>query len=105
VAVKVTPAPVTIVLSDASPNNFVHPTTVTFTVTFTSGSVDGGTVTLTDGGKKITGVVAYTMVNGATVATFTISYSAAGTHTIVATYSGDTNYATATSNSLTVVIS
>ena len=62
---------------------------VTFTVTVTNGSasaVPTGTVTLTDGGTAVG--TATLSANG--VASFTIASPALGTHTMVATYAGDT---------------
>jgi hypothetical protein len=73
---------------------------VTFTATVAgTGGTPTGSVLFKDGGTTIgTG----TMTNG--VAVLTSSTLAVGTHTITATYSGDTNDATSGSNSVTVVV-
>jgi subtilase family serine protease len=65
--------------------------TITVTIGYSSGSVTPtGTVAVTDNGTAVSGSP-FALVNGA----YTYSYSStvAGAHTIVATYSGDANYA------------
>src|SRR5450759_780245 len=79
-----------------------NPSTVGSSVTYTATVLptpDGGTVAFTDNAATLAscGVVAVNTSTGK--ATCTTTYGAAGTHTIVASYSGDTNY-TASSGSL-----
>jgi len=65
--------------------------TITITIGYSGGSVTPtGTVTITDNGTAVSGSP-FTLVSGAYVYTYNTSVS--GSHTIVATYSGDTNYA------------
>ncbi|WP_158822952.1 protease pro-enzyme activation domain-containing protein [Granulicella sp. S156] len=65
--------------------------TITVTIGYTSGSVTPtGTVAITDNGTAVSGSP-FTLVNGAY--TYTYSTSVSGAHTIIATYSGDSNYA------------
>jgi hypothetical protein len=71
---------------------------VTYTATV-SPSPDGGTVGFTDNGVAPGACGAVTVSNG--TATCTVSYSAVGDHTIVASYSGDPNYGPSGSGPLT----
>lgn len=65
--------------------------TITITIGYSSGSVTPtGTVAITDNGTAVSGSP-FTLVNGAY--TYTYSTSVSGSHTIIATYSGDSNYA------------
>jgi hypothetical protein len=82
-------ATTTTVTSSANPQTLGNNVTFTATVTPASGTgVPTGTVTFTvDGG---TGTAE--TLNGSGEATYSTSSLTAGTHTIVATYSGDTNY-------------
>ena len=65
--------------------------TITITIGYSSGSVTPtGTVAVIDNGTAVSGSP-FTLVNGAY--TYTYSTSVSGTHSIVATYSGDANYA------------
>lgn len=88
--------------SSTSPSVFGQP--VTFTATVTANAPGAGTPTgsvmilngppfLTNQGGFDTGI---TLALSGNLATFTTASLAAGTHTITATYSGDTNYATST---------
>jgi hypothetical protein len=87
----------TTVTSSANPSTFGQP--VTFTATVSPAPPNGETVTFTaDGNPLGTG----TLSGG--VATVTTSSLTAGTHSIVATYAGDTNLA-ASQGSLTQVVS
>jgi hypothetical protein len=71
---------------------------VTYTATI-SPAPDGGTVAFSFiGGYATTQCPAQTVSNG--VATCTVEYSAPGVRTVSATYSGDTDFAAATSQSL-----
>lgn len=71
---------------------------VTFTVTTAAGAT--GTVTFHDGST----ILGTATINVAGVATFTTSNLTTGTHTITATYGGDSNYAAATSAPLNQVV-
>lgn len=77
-------------------------TAVTFTATITGqyGGTATGTVTFKDGTKTLgTGTV-----NSSNKATYTTSTLAVGTHSITATYGGDTHYKTSTSPVLSQVV-
>ncbi len=74
---------------------------VTFTATVPSGAT--GTVNFKDGATSITGCSAVS-ISGAT-ATCATSALGTGSHTITASYSGDTNYAGSTSTALTQTVS
>jgi hypothetical protein len=80
--------------SSANPALLKNPTTLTATVSSTV-SMPSGTVTFLDG---TTPLGSGPLVNG--VASLTVSSLATGPHTIVATYSGDSNFLAASSNSL-----
>jgi hypothetical protein len=77
----------------SSANPAVSGTNVTFTATVTgqNGVVPTGQVTFSDG---TTGLGTVTMTNG--VATYTTNALSVGTHSISASYSGDSHYAVAT---------
>lgn len=70
-----------------APNNVV---TFTATVTSSGNPVPSGTVTFTEGFTTLSGPTA---VNGSGQATFTTSALPEGTHSIVATYNGNVNFA------------
>jgi hypothetical protein len=74
---------------------------VTLSATVTgSGGTPSGTVTFKDGAATLgTGTL-----NGAGVATFTLSSLAGGNHAITAAYGGDGNFLTSTSSALTLAI-
>ena len=79
--------------------------TVTFTATVavSSGTFDNlGTVSFTDGGVTIAGCG--TKAISATHATCAVTGLTAGTHSIVATYSGDTKFSTSSSDTLSQVV-
>ena len=79
-----------------------NPSTVGGSVTYTATVLptpDGGTVAFTDNGPLLPGCDAVAVITSTGTATCTTTYGAAGTHAIVASYSGDTNY-TASSGSL-----
>ncbi len=63
-----------------------------------AGPVMGGTVTFLDGGVPLAGNVTYETYQGYLIARMTYTFTTAGTHNLTAQYSGDTNYASATSN-------
>ncbi len=81
-----------------SPNPSNYGGSVTFTATVPAGAT--GTVTFEDNGVAISGALP---ISGST-ATFATSTLVAGTHPIIAVYSGDTNYNGATSSVLTQVV-
>lgn len=87
----------TSVASSASPSIAGQAVTYTASVSPTD---DGGTVAFADGGTKISGCGARP-VNASGQATCKVTYQAAGSHAIKATYSGDTDYAGSVSAALT----
>ena len=58
---------------------------------------DAGTVSFADGGTPITGCTSQTVSAIDGTATCTLSYPTSGTHSVVATYSGDAGYASSAS--------
>jgi hypothetical protein len=90
---------VTMVASSANPS--LAGSAVTFTATV-SPTPNGGTVAFTDNSGTISGCGANPL--SGSKATCTATYSSAGSHSIVATYSGDSNYLTSTSHTLTQVV-
>lgn len=96
VSVTVTPASTTTTLS-SSANPSVAGQSVTFTATVSSSSgTPTGTVTFGDGGSTLgTGAL-----NASGMATFSTSALSVRTHSITATYGGDTKFATSTSSTL-----
>jgi len=65
-----------------------------------------GTVAFLDGGSAISGCGAQPVTAGSSsaTATCTVSYPSAGSHTIAATYGGDTNFAGSSSPATTVTV-
>ncbi len=81
----------------SSPNPSTFGASVTLTATVTPGAT--GTVTFEDGATSLgTGTIA------SAVATLTVSTLAVGTHSITASYGGDTNYTTAASTAVSQVV-
>lgn len=80
-------------------NASLNQNAVTFAINVTGpGATPSGTVTLTDGGTSVgTG----TLFQGAT--TINVTFTTAGTHNMMATYSGDANYMTATTSLVQMV--
>lgn len=74
----------------SSKNPSYNGDTVTYTATVSGGSSPTGTVAFTDNGTTISGCGSQALSSGGT-ATCSTSYSSPGSHTIVATYSGDSN--------------
>ncbi|MGA3214002.1 MAG: choice-of-anchor tandem repeat GloVer-containing protein, partial [Terriglobales bacterium] len=118
-AVPALPSTTTTVTSSLNPSTFGQAVTFTATVTPEAESVAGkraghsslrswaaaiptGTVAFTSNGTIITGCSAVTLASE--VATCTTSGLPGGTDSIVATYSGDTNYAGSASSSLAQVV-
>ena len=89
----------TSVTTSQSPVNFG--TSVTYTATV-SGSDNGGTVSFTDGGNPIAGCQSVSVSSGQ--AQCVVASASVGSHSIVATYSGDTDYAGSTSDTLTQLV-
>jgi hypothetical protein len=87
----------TTMASSSNPSSVGQNVTYTATV---SPTPDGGTVAFTDNGSPLTGCGAVTVNTSTGTAPCTTSYNAVGSHSIVASYSGDSNYA-ASSGSLT----
>ena len=90
----------TALASDVNPSAFGQPVTFTATVTAGGAPVTGGTVSFTDGGSALGGPVP---VAADGTAEFSTSALAVGSHPIVATYSGTTNFA-GSSGDLTQVV-
>jgi len=88
-------ATTTVLTSTANPSSVKQQVTYTATVSPTD---NGGTVSFADGGTAISGC--QSVVLSAGVAKCPQTYTAGGSHSIVATYSGDTSYATSTSTTL-----
>ena len=72
-----------------NPSVYVQSVTITITVAGISGRVPTGTVTLTDNGTALGPTLT---LNGTGKTTYTVSTLTAGSHTILATYSGDGTY-------------
>jgi hypothetical protein len=98
-------APTTTSLSSSNNSSFTSApnNSVTFTATAISsgGPVTSGTITFTDGGNTISGGGSIPVSNG--VATVTTAFATEGTHHILATYSGTSQYLTS-SGSLTQTV-
>jgi Bacterial Ig-like domain (group 3) len=84
----------------SSVNPSAYTQSVTFTATVPTGAA--GTVSFFDGGTLIN--TAVTIGTGATTVSTATSSLTVGTHSITATYSGDSNYTTATSAALSQVV-
>jgi sugar lactone lactonase YvrE len=93
----------TVVLSPPVPNPSTYGSTVTLTVTVTSGATTAptGSVTFFDGTNNIG---AATLTGNTGVGTFTISTLAVGTHPIKATYAGDAKVSAGTSNTQSLIV-
>ena len=93
----------TALVSSLNPSNFGQAVTFTTTVTAQSGfdkSTPTGTVSFYDGTTNI----GNSNLNSSGVATLTTSTLAVGTHTMTATYNGDSNFAPSTSPVLSQVV-
>ena len=96
-------ATATAVGSSFNPSSFGQSVTFTSTVTAEAGFSTGtptGTVTFFDSST----ILGSSSLNSNGVGTFTTSTLAVGTHSITATYNGDTNFATSTSPILSQVV-
>ncbi|MGC9963268.1 MAG: Ig-like domain-containing protein, partial [Acidimicrobiales bacterium] len=89
----------TTLASSANPSTTGQQVTYTATVSPTD---NGGPVTFTDGGTPISGCVSIALTNG--TAGCAQTYAVPGTHSIVATYRGDTNFGESASTRLTQVV-
>ncbi len=86
----------------ASASSVLPGVPVTFTSTVNGGGVaPTGILTFLDGGKELS---ATRLSLGSTTANYTTSTLAAGSHSITASYSGDTNYLPAASPSVAVTV-
>jgi hypothetical protein len=99
----------TVVVNQATPgitlsssaNTVAHGTAVTFTATLTGGSAKPtGTVVFLDGTTQL----GMGTLNGGGVGKYTTTSLAVGGHSITASYGGDANYLTATSNAVSVTV-
>jgi hypothetical protein len=98
VVVKATPTTTTL---SSSSNPSVVGQTVTYTATVTSGST--GTVTFKDGTSTIT-CTGGNQTLSAGQATCSVAYTALGSHSITAVYSGDASHLTSTSATLSQAV-
>ena len=76
---------------------------MTYTATVTP-TPDGGTVAFTDNGSTISGCGSVTVNTATGKATCQATYTSAGSHAIIATYSGDTNFESSPSTTLTQIV-
>ena len=88
----------TTVTSSAEPS--VVGASVTFTATV-SPAPDGGTVSFTDNGAAIAGCQSLAVNTTTGTATCAVTYSSVGSHSVVATYSGNFRYSASTSSAFT----
>lgn len=95
-------AAATVVLSAPTPNPSTYGTSVTLTATVTSSSATAptGSVMFYDSGKKI----GSGQLSASGVGTLAISSLGVGTHTLTASYAGDTNVGPGTSNTQTLTV-
>lgn len=90
------------VTSSANPVPYAQPVTFTAVVNSAGGAANAtGTITFKDGSQ----VLATVAVNDGGWATFSTDSLSAGTHSITASYSGDSNFAASTSDVLTQTVS
>ena len=80
----------TALAATSSRNPSIYGDSVTFTLTITSsaGAIPTGTIAITDGGSSIGNAT----LDGTGHATFSVTTLTAGSHSLVFTYSGDSNY-------------
>ena len=94
------PATSTAVSSNLNPSTYNTSVTFTATVSSTFSGVPTGTVTFYDGATSLgTGTL-----NGSGQATLSISSLSVGSHSITATYGGDSNFNSSTSSALTQTV-
>ncbi|HLG92314.1 MAG TPA: Ig-like domain-containing protein, partial [Acidimicrobiales bacterium] len=93
--------PTVTVASSANPSVTGQP--VTYTATVTGGTTQPtGTVSFSDGGTPVPSCQALALSSGS--ATCQVTYSGVGSHSIVASYSGDSNYPPSSSAALTQTV-
>lgn len=99
-----TPVATTLALTTVSPNPANVNQSVTLTATLTPSSTSAGaatgTVQFSSNGSAIDSPVTIS----SNVATLTQSFATAGTYSITAVYSGDTNYASSTASAVSLVV-
>ncbi len=93
----------TVVTSSLNPSTYLQPVTFTATVTGRDGGIPTGTVNFTDNGTTIAGCGAVQLVaqQNSSTATCQTATLTAGIHSIVGSYSGNSNYAPSQSPPLT----
>jgi hypothetical protein len=95
----------TAVSSSANPGTYGQPVTFTAAVTSFAGARPSGTVQFWDGSTLLgTGTLVWDATTGQMEATFTTSSLSRGTHSIHATYLGDSNFNGSTSSNLSETI-
>jgi hypothetical protein len=94
-------ATATTVVSSSNPSTTGDQVTYAATVTPTP---DAGTVSFTDGGTAIAACQARPINAALGIASCQLTYAVAGSHTIVATYSGDASFAGSGSSALTQTV-
>lgn len=108
VTVQATPTTTALAPPSPSPASTNQAVTLTATVTpgITGASQPTGTVAFLDGGAPISGCGAQPLTPGSSSSTAacTVSYPAAGSHTITATYTGDANFTGSSSPPATVTV-
>ena len=94
--------------SSASPALAGVPVTLTTSIAPASGSgataAPTGTVTFTDGSSTLSGTVEYATSSTTLTASLTYTFSSSGAHSVIAQYSGDSNYKAATSSALALTV-
>jgi hypothetical protein len=90
----------TTVTSNANPSQYGQPVTFTATVASSGASIPTGNVTFSDGAT----VISSSALNGSGQAAFTTSSLSVGSHSITASYPGDSNSLPSTSTVLTQVV-
>lgn len=95
------PVPSVSLASSANPSSYGQAVTFSASVSGSS-ATPTGTVSFLDGSTAISGCANVSLSNGTT--SCTSSALAGGNHSITASYSGDSNYQTATSNALTQTV-
>ena len=91
----------TALVSSLDPSTSGQSVTFTATVASTTAGTPSGTATFFDGVTALSAAIA---LNGQSVATFTTSALAAGPHSITAQSSGDTNFSSSVSNTVTQTV-
>jgi hypothetical protein len=87
----------------ASPNPAALGQLVTYTATVSPGP-GAGTIAFTDNDQAISGCASVSFSTSTNTVTCQVTYSSAGSHSIVATYSGDASFLGSTSNSFGEIV-